>query len=98
MNKKYICQLCGRETSELTKHHLIPKEKGGKDYHTADLCRTCHDQIHALFTNSELSYRLYSIDRLKEDIKVQRYLKFIMNHPGDTHIPIKKSKSVRKKR
>lgn len=98
MNKKYICQLCGRETSELTRHHLIPKEKGGKDYHTADLCRTCHAQIHALFTNSELSYRLYSIDKLKTDEKVKRYLNFIKDYPGDENIPIKTSKSVRRKR
>ena len=30
MIKKYKCELCERETTEITKHHLIPKEKGGK--------------------------------------------------------------------
>ena len=98
MIKKYKCQLCGRETTEITKHHLVPKEKGGKNYTTADLCRTCHAQIHALFTNIELSSRLYTIERLKKYEKVHRYLKFIVNHPGDAYIPIKKSKSARRKR
>lgn len=97
MNKKYKCELCDREISEITKHHLIPVEKGGNDNHIAFLCKTCHSQIHALYTNSELSYRLYTIDRLKKEEKINRYLKFIKEHPGDLYIPIKKSKSARRK-
>jgi hypothetical protein len=97
MNKKYRCELCKREITEITKHHLIPVEKGGKDSHTAILCKTCHCQIHALYTNSELSYRLYTIERLKKEEKIKRYLKFVKEHPGDLYIPIKKSKSARRR-
>lgn len=98
MSKKFECELCKREISEITKHHLVPVEKGGKDHPTIVLCKTCHAQIHALYTNSELSYRLFTIDRLKHDAKIKRYLEFVKEHPGDTHIPIKKSKKVRRKR
>ncbi len=98
MNKIYKCQLCEREISEISKHHLVPVEKGGDSSHICFLCKTCHAQIHALFTNSELACRLFTIDRLKNNEKIKRYLNFVKKHPGDMHIPIKKSKSVRRKR
>ena len=97
MNKKYICELCKREVSELTEHHLLPKQRGGKCFNTTLLCKTCHKQIHALYTNRELGARLFSIDRLNNDSKIKKYLNFIKKYPGDTEINIKKSKAVRKK-
>jgi 5-methylcytosine-specific restriction endonuclease McrA len=96
-NEKYICDLCGREVSKVTVHHLIPREEGGKDLATAMLCIPCHKQIHALYSNKELSVKLYTISRLRNDDKIIKYLKFIAKHPGDSHISVKKSKDVRKK-
>lgn len=98
MKTKFKCELCTRDVSKLTEHHLVPKERGGKNYATANLCITCHKQIHALYTNKELGARFYSIDKLKGDIKIKRYLKFISKHPGDSYIKIKISKNVRCKR
>lgn len=89
MTTIYKCELCNREVSQLTEHHLVPKERGGKDFPTANLCVTCHKQIHALYTNRELAARFFTIDRLKNDEKFKRYLKFISNHSGDDHITIK---------
>lgn len=97
MNIIYKCELCDRKVSEITEHHLIPKERGGKNCDTALLCKVCHKQVHALYTNRELAARLFSISRLKDEEKIKKYLKFIRNHPGDAHITIKKSKTVRKK-
>lgn len=94
---KKICNLCERKVSTLTEHHLTPREYGGKDLDTAMLCIPCHKQIHALFTNKELAVKFNSIDKLKNNEKINRYLKFIKKHPGDSHIQIKKSKAVRKK-
>ncbi|GKX64831.1 HNH endonuclease [Inconstantimicrobium mannanitabidum] len=95
-NTLYICDLCGREVSNVTEHHLIPKQLGGRKMNTATLCATCHKQIHALYTNKYLSTRLYTIDLLKNDVKIKRYLKFISNYPGDYDICIKKSKDIRR--
>lgn len=95
-DKRYTCELCGRKVPKITKHHLIPKEHGGKDFDTADLCPSCHKQIHALYGNKHLSTKLYSIDLLKSDEKIQKYLKFISKQSGDTLVPIKKSKSRNK--
>ncbi|QLY79356.1 HNH endonuclease [Clostridium intestinale] len=94
----FICALCEREVSELTEHHLIPREEGGRHLETIMICKPCHAQIHALFSNKELALHLYKLSLLKEDDKIKRYLKFIKKHPGDSHINIKKSRNVRKNR
>ena len=51
MAQYHICELCNRSVSIITKHHLIPLEKGGKKLDTIHLCPTCHTAIHSLFTN-----------------------------------------------
>lgn len=95
MTLKYTCKLCKRIVPEITEHHLIPKEKGGKYYPTTMLCKMCHSQIHALYSNRELAARLFSIERLKNDKSIKKYLNFIKDMPGDAIIPIKKSKKRR---
>lgn len=96
MTQDHICELCNRSVSILTKHHLIPLEKGGKKLDTIHLCPTCHTAIHSLFTNRELASRFNSLERIKNDFKIIKYLKFIENIPGDSYVPIKKSRHVRK--
>ena len=96
MTQVHICELCNRSVSMLTKHHLIPLEKGGKKLDTIHLCPTCHTAIHALFTNRELASRFNSLERIKNDFKIIKYLKFIENIPGDSYVSIKKSRHVRK--
>ncbi len=97
MISRLTCELCDRIVPELTEHHLIPKEKGGKHLDTAMLCTMCHKQIHALYTNRELAARLFSITRLRDDENIKKYLNFIVKIPGDTVIPIKKCKNKRKR-
>ncbi|MFB5661428.1 HNH endonuclease [Alteribacillus sp. HJP-4] len=53
------CELCCREEIELTAHHLVPKDKGGVHGATALLCRACHRQIHAMYSNSELALQFF---------------------------------------
>lgn len=36
-----------------TKHHILPRSRGGKK--TSNVCRPCHDLIHATFSNGELN-------------------------------------------
>ena len=91
-----ICELCNRKTDKLTKHHLLPREEGGKEEHISHICSDCHRQIHALYTNKELAIRLDTIDKLKEDEKISKYLKFIRKQPGSKVATIKKSRNIRK--
>jgi len=92
-----ICDLCNREGVRLTEHHLIPREMGGKSSETALLCTTCHKQIHALYSNKELAFMLNTLERLKDDEKIIKYLKWVEKQPPTTEFTIKKSKHVRKK-
>lgn len=96
MTYNHICELCNRSVSSITKHHLIPLEKGGKKFETLSLCTTCHNQIHALFTNRELATHYHTLESLKRDKKIIKYLNFLKNIPSDFHVEIKKSRHVRK--
>lgn len=89
-----ICDLCKRKVPKLTKHHLIPMKKE-KSKEVISLCVPCHKQLHALYSNYELSYRLNSLSRINAEEKIKRYLKFIRTKPGDAIISIKKSKALR---
>ena len=53
-----ICPLCLRSIPAnvaQSKHHLIPKLKGGKTGETVLLRHICHKEIHASLTEAELA-------------------------------------------
>lgn len=85
MNK---CELCGVFTI-LTKHHLIPQSKIKNKYRELKensdnllwICRSCHDQIHALFSNNELRDFLNTKELLLSNSKLQKYIKWKIKHP-----------------
>ncbi|PAF19909.1 hypothetical protein CHH69_12350 [Terribacillus saccharophilus] len=89
------CKLCGRDEVTLTEHHLIPKEMGGTFLDTAMICIPCHKQIHALYTNEELAARLPSIEALRTDEKLSKYIKWIRKQPAGRFVRTRKSNSRR---
>lgn len=91
------CELCYREPIILTKHHLLPREEGGKEEHISLICENCHKQIHALYTNKELAVRLNTIRDLQEDEKIIKYLKFIRKQPVTKKVRSYKSRDRRYK-
>ncbi|MGG3805465.1 HNH endonuclease [Metabacillus fastidiosus] len=93
-----VCELCEREPVETTIHHLLPKEMGGTFGPTANLCIPCHKQIHALYTNKEIAIRLTTIQELKEDEQLSRFLKWIRKQPPTKLMKIKKSNDRKRKR
>lgn len=82
-----ICALCERQVSKLSKHHIIPKSKGGKD--TVGLCSPCHSTLHAFFTNGTLAAEMNTIEALREQPTIQDYLKWIRKQP-DRRIQVAK--------
>ena len=92
------CELCEREDVDTTVHHLLPKEMGGTFGPTANLCIPCHKQIHALYTNEEIAARLTTIDKLKEDPQLSRFLKWIRKQPSTKLMKIKKSNDRKRRR
>ncbi|HTE21399.1 MAG TPA: HNH endonuclease [Armatimonadota bacterium] len=87
-----ICALCGREVAALTKHHLRPRAQGGTE--TAPLCTGCHRQVHALYTNRTLAGELASLERLREEPQIQRYLAWARRQ-SDRRIPVRTSRTRR---
>ena len=86
------CELCGRVVTTLTRHHLRPKEHGGVE--TALLCPPCHRQVHALFTNSTLAAELDSLEKLRRNPEVQRYVRWVRKQP-DAHVRVRRSRARR---
>jgi 5-methylcytosine-specific restriction enzyme A len=87
-----VCELCGREVSRLTKHHLCPREHGGTE--TALLCPACHRQVHALFTNRTLAAELSTLESLRREPEIRSYLKWVRRQ-SDSHIRVQKSRRRR---
>ncbi len=96
--ERELCPLCERNIllDNLTKHHLVPKSRGGKV--TEKLCRTCHRQLHALFTNKQLGKELNSVDVLKENADIQKYLGWVKDKNPDQYFRGKKPKERKRKR
>ncbi len=72
-----LCELCEREVKQTSKHHLVPKQKGGKYGPTVDLCQPCHKTIHNTFSNKELASHFHTLDALKTAEELQKYLEWI---------------------
>ena len=63
------------------KHHLVPKCKKGKE--TVAVCRNCGDQLHKLFEISELNKKLNTIEGIKSNEDIQKWIKWISKKPND---------------
>ena len=81
------CALCGRRGA-LTFHHLIPRKlhrrpRFKKYYARAelargiDICRLCHDGIHALYDEMTLAQSLRTFDDLKKDPRIRRHAAWV---------------------
>lgn len=92
------CELCDRSDVETTIHHLIPKEMGGTFGATANLCIPCHKQIHALYTNDELAARLSTLQDLRKDPQLAKFIKWIQKQPSTKLMKIKKSNERKRKK
>lgn len=87
-----LCALCERNVSNITLHHLVPKQEGGKYADTVPLCQPCHTTLHVTFSNRELAILYNSIPKLQAAEGLQKFLKWIRNKP------IEKINNRRKKR
>ncbi|WP_151734705.1 HNH endonuclease [Paenibacillus tengchongensis] len=93
------CELCGRSPLATTVHHLTPREEGGSSLPTARLCRACHRQLHALFTNRDLvTAGLTTLEALRQNPQMAAYLKWIRKQPPGAEPKLRKSRHVRGKR
>lgn len=98
MGTKEICSLCGRDIPEGTFnfHHLIPKAYDGKE--TIKLHYICHDKIHHTFSEKELSTYYHTIERIKQNEQIEKFIKWISKKPPNFYIKHKDTKERNKRR
>ena len=82
----HTCALCEREVREVTKHHLVPKSEGGRE--VVKLCHTCHKTLHSFFTNETLLKELHTVEDLRAEPEIARYLSWIRKQ-RDSRIQVK---------
>ncbi len=71
------CSLCERTVQTTSRHHLVPREQGGRYGPVADLCQPCHSSIHRFLSNRELARRYPSVETLRQAPELQEYLDWI---------------------
>jgi hypothetical protein len=72
-------------------HHLVPRARGGCFGPTARLCPTCHQQLHAMFSEATLAQEFYSVDLLRANPQVSSYLKWVRKQKGSASFPARRA-------
>jgi 5-methylcytosine-specific restriction protein A len=85
MPQAQTCSLCQRFIPGhlITLHHLKPKSRGGTAEHCTPLCKPCHKQLHATYSNKELDRELDSLESLRQAEQLQPFLAWIRKQKPD---------------
>jgi hypothetical protein len=77
------CCLCGRAfvRTQLTKHHCLPRAKGGTSEDVELLCPQCHGMVHATYTNGTLAAQYPTIEELRRAPELAAYIKWVRKQP-----------------
>ena len=83
--KTEVCRLCERHVpiDLITQHHLTPKSRGGKAEHKTPMCKPCHKQLHATFSNKDLERKYPTLDALRAAEPLQPFLGWIRKQKTD---------------
>jgi len=82
-NEPIPCGLCGRsfQRSQLTRHHCLPRSRGGDADDVELLCPQCHGMVHATYTNETLE-RLYpTLKELRKAPELEKYIGWVHKQP-----------------
>jgi 5-methylcytosine-specific restriction enzyme A len=77
------CALCERPfpRRQLTKHHCLPREKGGDAEHVELICAQCHGMVHATYTNETLAKVYPTIEQLRAAPELGPFLRWVRKQP-----------------
>ncbi|SFZ85333.1 HNH endonuclease [Devosia enhydra] len=83
-----LCPLCLRpipKGARASRHHLVPRLRGGTHKGTVLLHQICHSAIHARFTETELARELADIEALRAHPSMAEFLAWVAGRPPDFH-------------
>lgn len=98
------CALCQRLVP-LTRHHLIPqtRHKNKKNKKTfsrqevktrvAWLCRACHANVHACFSEKQLEREYNTLELLAGDERIQRFSAWVRKQKPGKRIRVQRQRS-----
>jgi 5-methylcytosine-specific restriction enzyme A len=77
------CGLCGRafDRAGLTKHHCLPKSKGGTAEDVELICSMCHSMVHATFTNQTLAAVYPTLADLRTAPELAKFVRWVRKQP-----------------
>ena len=79
-----VCPLCLRPIPPdvpQSRHHLIPRLKGGKGGPTVVLHHICHKEIHAALSEAELARNYATIEALRSHPRLRRFADWVARRP-----------------
>ena len=78
------CGLCGRsfDRDRLTKHHCLPRSKGGTSEDVELICSQCHSMIHTTYTNKTLSAIYATLDELRRAPELAPFIRWVRKQPA----------------
>lgn len=92
------CCICNRVLGDIniSKHHLIPKCKKGKE--TITIHNICHAKIHHTFCENQLRDYYHTVDRLINHSEIEKFIKWVANKDPSYYVRNKDTKDRNKKR
>src|SRR5215475_5631720 len=77
------CGLCGRpfQRQALTRHHCLPRSKGGDVDDVELLCSQCHGMVHATYTNETLANLYPTLQELRKAPELEKYIGWVRKQP-----------------
>ena len=77
------CGLCGRgfPRAGLTRHHCLPREKGGSSDDIELICGQCHGMVHATFTNETLAALYPTLPQLRKAPELAKFIVWVRKQP-----------------
>ena len=85
------CELCRRQLASYSNHHLVPRSQGGQHGPKAKLCPTCHRQLHALFSEATLARDLGTMDLIRANPEISRYVKWVRRQKGLANFRVRRA-------
>ncbi|MCO4777819.1 MULTISPECIES: HNH endonuclease [Lentibacter] len=81
-----ICPLCLRPIPAgvpQSRHHLIPRLRGGKGGETVLLHQICHNEIHVSLSETELARSYNTPEALRAHPRLEKFIRWVAKRPPD---------------